>query len=345
VSGDSGLLADPRRRGRSDPAAAWIAAILIHAVILAAPAQIPKKQLRRIFDVTFIRLAGFAESPASPASVAGGSKARTAETSTPALRPETKDAPSADAASEALPVPVPVAGEAEAPGQSPAPLAERRPPPAATTPLPVDSALSPVSPQQYVRRTPDMAESVIALPMEPSISREPLPANAMTETARPPAAAEGPAPPAQASDSSRAPTAQASRPPAQPTAPAGAVPAAAQPAAPGQAAPAEAGIAATRSSAFDPAAKLLASLTSLIEAKAPNAYPETARRRGIEGLTRVIASIDAQGQLLDTRVFSSSGSSLLDQAALRLVDSVFPVENPTGKRLDLKLDVRFALTK
>lgn len=48
-------------------------------------------------------------------------------------------------------------------------------------------------------------------------------------------------------------------------------------------------------------------------------YPEVARRMGEEGTTTVKIDIDAAGQITDVSLISSSGSSLLDNAAINWV--------------------------
>jgi protein TonB len=49
------------------------------------------------------------------------------------------------------------------------------------------------------------------------------------------------------------------------------------------------------------------------------AYPELARRRGQEGLVRLLAQVDEQGGLAELLVEKSSGFPLLDEAALKAV--------------------------
>ncbi|MGO8692329.1 MAG: TonB family protein [Rectinemataceae bacterium] len=74
-------------------------------------------------------------------------------------------------------------------------------------------------------------------------------------------------------------------------------------------------------------------------------YPQAARMRGTEGTVRVHLSISAEGRLMRVELASSSGSSLLDRAALDLVASVFPMSNPTGRKLDPVLAVSYSLTR
>jgi len=74
-------------------------------------------------------------------------------------------------------------------------------------------------------------------------------------------------------------------------------------------------------------------------------YPAAARLRGTEGLVRVRLHISADGRLLTASLAASSGSSLLDAAAIELVSSVFPMPNPLGRELEPVLAVKYSLTR
>jgi|GEM_PF-5668175 len=74
-------------------------------------------------------------------------------------------------------------------------------------------------------------------------------------------------------------------------------------------------------------------------------YPAAARLRGTEGLVRVRLHISADGRLLTASLAASSGSSLLDAAAIELVSSVFPMPNPLGRELEPVLAVNYSLTR
>lgn len=56
-----------------------------------------------------------------------------------------------------------------------------------------------------------------------------------------------------------------------------------------------------------------------IEALGNLNYPAEARRRSLEGDLRVLVEIDASGALRDVRILDSSGSVVLDEAAMRIV--------------------------
>jgi protein TonB len=74
-------------------------------------------------------------------------------------------------------------------------------------------------------------------------------------------------------------------------------------------------------------------------------YPEAARLRGTEGTVRIRLSISVEGRLVRAELASSSGSSLLDRAALDLVAAVFPMPNPTGRKLAPIIGVSYSLTR
>ncbi|WP_426150810.1 energy transducer TonB family protein [Pseudomonas sp. DC3000-4b1] len=79
-------------------------------------------------------------------------------------------------------------------------------------------------------------------------------------------------------------------------------------------------------------------------------YPPQARSRGTEGQVVVAFTLDSQGRVLDASVVSSSGSSLLDRAALRAVNRAQPLPAPPAERLvngtvNLRAPFTFNLTR
>lgn len=60
------------------------------------------------------------------------------------------------------------------------------------------------------------------------------------------------------------------------------------------------------------------------------AYPAQARKRGVEGTAIVEIEVDEEGRLLRSALSGSSGSGLLDAAALRLVAGLFPFRGLGG---------------
>jgi protein TonB len=100
--------------------------------------------------------------------------------------------------------------------------------------------------------------------------------------------------------------------------------------------------AAASSSGGDAAAELAARVGAAIQAR--KAYPEAARRRGAEGVVRLKLRVSGDGRLVAARLAASSGSSLLDRAALDLASSVFPVDNPARRDFELVLAVKYSLS-
>ncbi len=67
-------------------------------------------------------------------------------------------------------------------------------------------------------------------------------------------------------------------------------------------------------------------------------YPDAARRQGIYGSLRLTVSIFADGQVEKIEIDKSSGSKLLDQAAIRIVDLAAPYA-PFSKEMREKADI------
>ena len=93
--------------------------------------------------------------------------------------------------------------------------------------------------------------------------------------------------------------------------------------------------------ARDPALVLLENVQARMAARLT--YPEAARARGTTGPARVGHKVSAKGELLEARVSSSSGSAVLDRAALTLARSAFPAENPAQAEVELSIEVTFKL--
>ncbi len=77
--------------------------------------------------------------------------------------------------------------------------------------------------------------------------------------------------------------------------------------------------------------------------RAALAYPEAARRRGIEGVVGLSIRLDENGGLAGLRVTISSGSPLLDQAAREAVVASLPFPALSGSPRSYDLAVRFGL--
>jgi protein TonB len=84
-------------------------------------------------------------------------------------------------------------------------------------------------------------------------------------------------------------------------------------------------------------------LDSAIRAKL--AYPEKARKRNIEGTVTILAEVSADGKNCMASVGQSSGSSILDRAAVSFVKSLFPSPVSPRKTFSGTLRIRYILTR
>jgi protein TonB len=74
-------------------------------------------------------------------------------------------------------------------------------------------------------------------------------------------------------------------------------------------------------------------------------YPPGARRQGIQGTVLCNLEVGASGALVGIEVAKSSGSKILDGAAVDLLKKVFPIDNPTGKPITLEKAIRYSLVE
>jgi protein TonB len=75
-------------------------------------------------------------------------------------------------------------------------------------------------------------------------------------------------------------------------------------------------------------------------------YPPMARRRNIEGIVGVSFEIERTGGIAAITVAHSSGSSILDNAAVSLVKKMHPLKNIMIKReLALRVNIEYKLTE
>jgi len=111
----------------------------------------------------------------------------------------------------------------------------------------------------------------------------------------------------------------------------------------GLSAPGSGSAAASGASALGEGAALAARVSAALEAR--KKYPEAARRRGAEGMVGLRLHVAEDGRLLAAKLAASSGSALLDRAALDLASSIFPVDNTTRKELELAVSVRYELKR
>jgi protein TonB len=75
-------------------------------------------------------------------------------------------------------------------------------------------------------------------------------------------------------------------------------------------------------------------------------YPPMARRRNIQGVVGVYFEIGESGEFVSVTVNHSSGSSILDNAAVTLIKKISPFKNITIKRkLALTVNIDYKLTE
>jgi TonB family protein len=72
-------------------------------------------------------------------------------------------------------------------------------------------------------------------------------------------------------------------------------------------------------------------------------YPPAARRRGIEGTVTVFFIIDRQGCLVKSKVEKTSGYSILDKAALKVIERSLPHPHMLNRQVELKVSIIYTL--
>jgi protein TonB len=88
--------------------------------------------------------------------------------------------------------------------------------------------------------------------------------------------------------------------------------------------------------------ELLAYISGLIRQNL--LYPQMARRRNIEGVVGVQFEIGIDGGLVSVRVNHSSGSSILDRAAVSLIEKICPIKNGAiGMSMALHINITYEL--
>ncbi|MDY7026903.1 MAG: TonB family protein [Spirochaetota bacterium] len=82
-------------------------------------------------------------------------------------------------------------------------------------------------------------------------------------------------------------------------------------------------------------------IRELIEAR--KRYPEAARRRGEEGAVELRLAVDPDGRLRDCTLYRPSGSTILDRDAVKLVQSIFPIEESIDGELSTLVKIDYSL--
>ncbi len=91
-----------------------------------------------------------------------------------------------------------------------------------------------------------------------------------------------------------------------------------------------------------PSDTVLAHLAAAIEKN--KTYPPQAKRRKIQGRVVVELEVGRDGILADLDLVQSSGSELLDRAAIELLGGLFPLEGARGEAFRTKVAIDYALT-
>lgn len=216
--------------------------------------------------------------------------------------------------------------------------------PAAAPPLPAPApSPMPMTVPQPAPQIPPASSRVTPVPARP-VSAKPLPAKPAPAPAKPTAPKPTPKPaakPAEPDVTAPVPAPEGDRAAEghESTAPIGHTPSASD------AAP-QAGIAAAsdQQNAAIPAVAR-AHYGALVRARVQAAqyYPTRARERGISGTATLRLTIADDGQLADVSLVTSSGSGLLDTAALKAVQDAAPFPPPPGGQASFTLPLVFQL--
>ncbi|MBN2353598.1 MAG: energy transducer TonB [Spirochaetales bacterium] len=78
--------------------------------------------------------------------------------------------------------------------------------------------------------------------------------------------------------------------------------------------------------------------------RSKQSYPPRARELGIEGNVSLRISLDAQGRASEVKVLESSGSAILDEAALDLVGRALPFRHGGSGGLTMDITIDYHLT-
>jgi protein TonB len=87
--------------------------------------------------------------------------------------------------------------------------------------------------------------------------------------------------------------------------------------------------------------KLSETIYALIEKE--KQYPPIARRRNIEGNVAISITVSVDGNLQDSKILSSSNSTILDQAAINLIKNIFPLKTKLQSETELAITIAYSL--
>jgi len=85
--------------------------------------------------------------------------------------------------------------------------------------------------------------------------------------------------------------------------------------------------------------------TDLVQKKieAVKQYPKRAQRRNDQGVVKIVFSIGNDGEIVSVNIFKSSGSRILDRAAIDAVKKASPFTSPPNGPMIIQLPIKFEL--
>jgi len=85
--------------------------------------------------------------------------------------------------------------------------------------------------------------------------------------------------------------------------------------------------------------------TDLIQKKieALKQYPKRAQRRNDQGVVKIVFTIGNNGEIVSARIIKSSGSRILDRAAMDAVKKASPFASPPNGSIIIQLPIKFEL--
>jgi TonB family protein len=98
----------------------------------------------------------------------------------------------------------------------------------------------------------------------------------------------------------------------------------------------------------EPEAKKAPDLTPVIEGlrrriEEEMVYPYVARKKGLQGVVRLMVRLDEEGNLLEVSIAESSGYRVLDNAAAALIERIVPYPHDLGTLLSVEVPIRYSL--
>lgn len=86
----------------------------------------------------------------------------------------------------------------------------------------------------------------------------------------------------------------------------------------------------------------LSKIKSIVESK--KSYPERAKRFGIEGDVTLFVKVDSNGKIISVEIYKSSGSQILDDAAMEILNRIKNFPPPPGnKDFSFNLNINYKL--